>query len=638
MVTTDTDATLARTIGDLVGGAENVASVHNCTTRLRFVVRDEGKVDFDRLNDTPGVLQTVRAGGQVQVVIGTHVDQVRDRLVALPGWSRLDDTAEATGKRRPLDVVFDFLAATFQPLIPAITGAALVQVLVLLLTQFGVLAADSPTAAVLTATGNAVFFFLPVFVGFTASRKLGANPFVGAAIAAALLHPAFTAIGEQGSVAQAFGLPLFMYSYASSMFPALLMALALAGFDRLLKRVLPRALQQVFVPTLELLILVPLTALVFGPIGVVVGQGIGEGLAWLSTNAPLVFYVVVPALWVFLVAMGIHWALISIALVELAAGSSVIIGAAFGYQYAIFGVALGMVIRAARERNGKLRDTAVAATISVGIGGITEPTLYGLVLPFRRVLIIQMISAAASGLVLGIFGVYGVGFSPAPILALPLLVPVVGAVIALVVGLVVPIVLLQVWGYQKKGTATVESADAEATPAPVAGSGSGFRGLVDGAARTATVAVGAPLAGTVLALAQTPDPIFSGGLIGPGVAIDPTGDRVVAPVGGTVVAVPATGHAIGIRTDEGVELLIHVGIDTVRLEGTHFTTRVVQGQRVAAGDLLMEFDAAAISAAGYSLVTPVVVTNLGGDQRVDLRADGAVAERAPLFTIHPAAD
>lgn len=636
MAHTDTDASLARTVGGLVGGPENVASVHNCTTRLRFVVRDESRVDFAALADTPGVLQAVKAGGQVQVVIGTHVDRVRDSLVRLPGWAALDESQAATGgTRRPLDAVFDFLGATFQPLIPAITGAALVQVLVLLLTQFGVLPADSPTAAVLTAAGNAVFYFLPLFVAFTASRKLGANTFVGAAIAAALLHPAFTAIGEQGSQVQAFGLPLFLYSYASSMFPALLMALALAGLDRVLKRILPRALQQVFVPTLELLLLVPLTALVFGPIGVVVGTGIGEALAWLSTNAPFVFYVLVPALWIFLVAMGIHWALISIALVELASGSSVILGAAFGYQYSMFGVALGMLILTARQRNQKLRDTAAAATISVGIGGITEPTLYGLVLPYRRVLVIEMIGAAASGLVLALFGVRAIGFSPAPILALPLLEPVIGAVIALVVGLAVPVVLLQVWGYQKRGATTIASDEAADAAAPAAGSG--FRGLVGTGVRTGTLTVGAPIAGTVVPLSDVADPIFSGGLIGPGVAIEPDSGHVVAPVAGTIVAAPASGHAIGLRADDGTELLIHVGVDTVKLQGQHFTAHAAQGERVEAGRLLLEFDAAAITAAGYSLVTPVIVTNLGSDQRVDLAAPGPVAEGDTLFTVRPAA-
>ncbi|MBN9177412.1 MAG: PTS glucose transporter subunit IIA [Microbacterium sp.] len=644
MSTTTTDAALARRIGDLVGGPANVASVHNCTTRLRFVVRDDGKVDYEGLSQTPGVIQAVKAGGQVQVVIGTHVDRVRDDLVGLPGWSAMGDgAAEGAGKRRPLDVVFDFLGATFQPLIPAITGAALVQVLVLLLTQFGWLAADSPTAGVMTAAGNAIFYFLPVFAAFTASRKLGANPFVGAAIAAALLHPAFTALGAQGTQVQAFGLPLFLYSYASSMFPALMLALALGGLDRLLKRYLPRALQQVFVPTIEILVLVPATALVFGPIGVLFGNVIGDGLAWLSGNVPFAFYVIVPALWIFLVSMGIHWALISIALVELAAGKSVILGAAFGYQYAMFGVALGMVILAARQRNKKLRDTAVAATISVGVGGITEPTLYGLVLPYRRVLAIEMISAAASGLVLGLFSTFAIGFSPAPILALPLLSPTLGAVLALVVGLALPIILLQVWGFQKKGAAeAVDAADAgDAAASATRGTGSagvGFRGLVDTGTRTATVIVVAPIEGEVIPLAKVPDPIFAGSLIGPGVAIAPsaTADRVVAPVSGVVVAAPVSGHAVGLRADDGTELLIHVGIDTVKLNGEHFTLVVGQGDHVEAGQPLIRFDAAAIAAAGYSLVTPVVVTNIAGDQRVVDVAEGVVSEGAALFTVNPA--
>lgn len=633
MASTETDVHLARTIGELVGGPANVASVHNCTTRLRFVVRDESKVDFERLGDTPGVLQAIRGGGQVQVVIGTHVDRVRDSLVALPDWRALEDTTPAaTARRRPLDAVFDFLGATFQPLIPAITGAALVQVIALLVVQFGWLPADSPTAAILTATGNAIFYFLPLFVAFTASRKLGANPFVGATIAAALLHPSFTAIGEQGAVAQAFGLPLFMYSYASSMFPALLLALALAGLERSLKRVLPRALQQVFVPTIELLVLVPVTAMVFGPIGVVVGQGIGEGLAWLAVNAPFVFYVIVPVLWIFLVAMGIHWALISIALVELAAGTSVILGAAFGYQYAMLGVALGMLIRTARDRNKGLRDTAAAASVSVAIGGITEPTLYGLVLPYRRVLAIEMIAAGASGLVLALFSVKAIGFSPAPILALPLLDPVAGAIAALVVGVVVPIVLLQVWGYQKKGAVTQEKVtDAAVTPA------GGFRGVVDGATGSTPIVVGAPIVGEVIPLSQTGDPIFSGALIGPGASIIPSQGRVVAPVDGVIVAAPATGHAIGMRTADGLELLIHVGIDTVRLGGRHFSPQVTQGQAVAAGDVLLEFDMAAIEREGFSLVTPVVVTNLAGGQHVDTVAQGPIEHGRPLFTVQPAA-
>ncbi len=628
--------TLAQEIAAKVGGSDNVTWVGSCTTRLRFVVKNEAKVDLAELGRIPGVLQAIKAGGQIQVVIGTHVEQVRDQVMALPGWARLAEAGPSTGaaKASPLDRVFDFLGATFQPLLAPITGAALVQVLALLLNQFGVLAPTDPTYLVLSAAGNAVFYFLPIFVGFTATRKLGANPYLGATIAAALLHPSFAGIGETGTVAQAFGLPLFMYGYANTMFPSILIALALAGLDRGLKRWLPKALQQVFNPTLELLILVPLTVLVFGPIGSVLANGIASGTSWLSTTAPFLFYLVVPAVWVLLVSLGIHWAVITIGLVEMANGGSAILGAGAGYQYAMMGIALGMLIKAAREKNKPLRDTAAAASLSVVIGGITEPTLYGLVLRYRRLLVIEVISAAASGLVLGLFHTVMTGFSPAPILALPLFVPVVGAVLGLVTGVVVAILLIQFWGYEKPGsTSSVDDAE----PAAPRGT-AGFGGVADATASTTPVTVNSPLAGVVRPLEKTGDPVFAGGLIGPGVSIVPSSNQVVAPANGTIVAAPASAHAVGLRTDSGIDLLIHVGIETVRLDGAPFTMLVEQGQRVTAGQALLEFDAAAITAAGCSVVSPVVVTNLAKSQQLTVLADGPIEAGSPLFVVGPKAD
>lgn len=627
--------TLANEISSLVGGPDNVSWVGSCTTRLRFVVKDEAKVNLEGLNKLSGVLQAIKAGGQIQVVIGTHVEQVRDQVTALPGWAKLADSAGGNGgaKVKPLDAVFDFLGATFQPLLAPITGAALVQVLALLLAQFGVLSEKDPTYLILAAAGNAVFYFLPLFVAFTASRKLGANPFMGATIAAALLHPNFTGLGQNGDISQAFGLPLFMYSYASTMFPALLVALALAGFERVLKRWMPKALQQVFNPTLELLILVPLTALVFGPIASVVANGIGAGTAWMSTTVPFLFYILVPAIWIVLVSLGIHWAVISIGLVELANGGSAILGAGGGYQYAMMGIALGMLIKAARSKNKPLRDTAAAASLSVVIGGITEPTLYGLVLRYRRVLIIEVIAAAASGLVLGLFQTKMIGFSPAPILALPLMIPTLGAALAMLTGVVVAIVLIQIWGYETPGS-TVEAADEDA-PAPARAVG--FGGVSDASASTTPTTIEAPLSGVVRPLEQTGDPVFAGGLIGPGVSIEPSSNRVLAPAAGTIVAAPATAHAIGLRTDSGVDLLIHVGIETVRLEGKPFTMLVDQGDRVNAGQPLIEFDAEAIAEAGCSLISPVVVTNLAKTQQVEVLASGLVDAGSPLFVVKPKA-
>lgn len=630
------NAALARSVADLVGGPDNITWVGSCTTRLRFVVKDEAKVNYPQLNETPGVMQALKAGGQTQVVIGTHVEQIRDELYTVPGWSRF---ANATGgssdkadaqKRKPVDVVFDFLGGIFQPLIAPMTGAAMVIVVALLLNQFAGLPADSPTYLVLNAAGNAIFYFLPIFVAFTASQKLGVNPFVGAVIAAALLHPSFTGLGTNGDIVQAFGMPLYVYSYASSMFPALLLALAYAGFDRVLRRVIPKALQQVFVPTFEMLILVPATALVFGPIGVIVGNGIGEGTKWLSETAPFIFYVVLAAVWIFLVAMGIHWALISIGIADMAnLGYSVIFGAAAGYQYAMMGIAIAMFIRVSRERkNRALRDTAAAASLAVALGGITEPTIYGLVLRYRRVLVIEIVSAAAAGFVAGLFNLAAIGYAPSPLFGLPLVQPLVGALVTIATGVVVPILLINIFGYEKKGSVSLDS---EAAP-PRHGVG-GFQGSATHATLTGTATLNAPLSGDLVPLSESGDPVFAGGLIGPGVAIAPRGNTVVAPADGTIVSAPATAHAIGLRTDDGVEVLIHVGIDTVKLAGTHFTLGVVQGQHVRAGETLLTFDAEAITSAGYSLLTPVVVTNLAAGYGVNSRDGGSVSAGEPLLTV-----
>ncbi|WP_298133448.1 glucose PTS transporter subunit IIA [Micropruina sp.] len=626
---------LARTIGDLVGGPDNVSWIGTCTTRLRFVVKDESLVDFEKLNTTEGVLQAVKAGGQVQVVVGTHVESVADSLVTRDGWKQLGGTDGSTGvatRRRPLDVLFDFLGAVFQPLIPVITGAAMVQVLAYLLTQAGILDAASPTAAVLHAAGNSVFYFLPILVAFTASRKLGANPFIGAVSAAALLHPSFVAIGASGDVVQAFGVPLFVYAYANSMFPALLLALALGGMDRVLKRFIHKSVAGIFVPAIEMIVLVPLTALVFGPIGIFLGGAIGTAINWLSVTAPFLFYIIVPMLFLFLIAFGIHWAVIAIAIGEIAAtGGSTILGAAVGIGYGMMGVTLGTLIWASRPktRNTELRTTASGAMIALWVGGISEPTIYGLLLRYRRLLAAHMIGAGAAGAILGLFGTRLMGVIPGPLVQLPLLQPIYGAVIAMVVGIIVSSTLVLLWGAEKKSATPARVVDAADEQRSALATG-GFRGADDADPR-GVLTIASPLTGKVEDLASTGEQIFSAGLIGPGVAIIPTAGRVVAPFDAEVVALPASLHAVGLRSRDGIELLIHVGIDTVKLGGEHFTTHVARGDQVTAGQLLLEFDGLAIQAAGYSLVTPVVVTNTVSDEEVSILTQGIVTAGEPLL-------
>lgn len=607
-----------------------MSTVGSCATRLRFVVKEQSRVEYDALKATPGVIQVVNSGGQVQVVIGTHVEDVKKELLAQPEWKDLrDPTGPAASSGSPIDRVFDFLAGTFQPLLAPLIGAAMVKAVITVIQQFGWVGPENSLLGLLAAAGNALFYFFPIFVGFTASRKLGANPFLGATITAALLEPNFTGLGAPGSSVDVLGIPLYLFSYASSMFPAIMAALALAGAERVLKRVVPQSLQLVLVPAICLVVLVPLTAFVFGPIGVLAGNGIASGITALSTAAPLLFYIVLSAGWILLVSLGLHWALLPIVLVDLTQnGSSALFGAAFGYQAAMIGVALGVLLRARQDRT--VKTTAGAALIAAAVGGITEPALYGLVLRYKRLLVAEIVGAAAAGLILGLFKVVATGLALAPLLGAPLMSPLFGYLLALVMGVAVTTVIILWRGYETRAADTGPGAESDTEKvAPTTGLAKPRITPVD---RTV---LSSPVAGTVIALSDVPDPIFSAGHLGAGLAVIPSSGRVVAPADGTVVVAPPSAHAVGIRTDDGIELLVHVGIDTVKLGGAGFTLAVAAGDRVTRGQLMLSFDREAIAAAGYSLATPVVITNSSTVGDVTLVAEGAVGEGDPLLAVEP---
>jgi PTS system beta-glucosides-specific IIC component len=620
---------LAGRVGELVGGPDNVSTIGSCATRLRFVVKNQSEVRFDELKATPGVIQVVNSGGQVQVVIGTHVEKVKADLLAKPEWSIFGGDTQNAGSsgQSPIDRVFDFLSGTFQPLLAPLIGAAMVKAIVTVALQFGWLTPTSPLAGMLNAAGNALFYFLPIFVGFTASRKLGANPYLGATIAAALLEPNFVGLGSPGGVVDVFGLPLYMFSYSTSMFPAIMAAFALAGTERVLKKFIPQSLQLIMVPTIALLLLVPLTAFIFGPIGVLAGNGIAAGITALSTSAPLLFYVVLSAGWILLVSFGLHWALLPIVLVDLTQnGSSTMFAAAAGYQFAMIGVALGVLLRSRQDQT--VRATAGASLIASLVGGVTEPALYGLVLRFKRVLVAEVVGAAAAGLVLGLFQVSAQGLALAPLLGAPLFTPLAGYLLAFVVGVSVTTAIILWRGYEGAKSGAQVTPDTSAADTSRSSSTEGLR-------LTERTIITSPVAGKIISLAEVPDPIFSANILGSGIAIIPSSGRVVSPAAGTIVVAPDSAHAVGIRTDEGVELLVHVGIDTVKLAGKGFGLRVAPGDRVVMGQVLLAFDQNTIRDAGYSAVTPIVVTNSSAVGSVTPLTEGEVSEGEPLLAVEP---
>ncbi len=614
------NSVLAREIVRNVGTIDNVNTLEHCTTRLRFTVRDDKAVDKEALRATPGVLSVIEQGGQLQVVVGNAVADVYEQIGFTGGANAgRPSSISRRGWRGGLDVVFDFISGTFSPLLWALVGSSMVKTLLALFTTFGWLAADSSTYAVLNATGNAVFFFLPIFVGVTAATKLGANPIVGGVVGAALLEPSFTALGTTGQVSSFFGIPMVLMSYSSQVFPVMIGVLLLAVIEKGLRQVLNKNLHLVLIPMLGLLVVVPLTMLVFGPFGVYLGTWIAGGIGFLTSTSSIATGAVLAAGMLFLVTLGLHWALVPIILANLAAsGTDTILAGWAGYNFALTGVAVGVAIAA--RRDATLRTTAGAGAAAGALAGVSEPIVYGVILRYRRLIPILVVAAALGGGINGAFDVRATGFLFQNVFTIPGFQPVGGYLIGIGVAFVAGMVGVLVFGYEKRDSSPV-TAPAEPTAATTPAANEGTTVL-------------SPLAGAVLPLSETADEVFASGALGAGVAITPTTGELRAPFDGTVVTVARTGHAMGLTSDSGLELLVHVGIDTVNLGGRHFRPLVAAGDRVAAGDLLLEFDLLAITAAGYDATSPVVVTQLTDMAELHDAASGSIRLGEPLFRVH----
>jgi PTS system beta-glucosides-specific IIC component len=637
-------STLAAQIGELVGGPENVSQVQTCATRLRFRLKDPAKARKSDLNNVKGVLQVVEQGGQTQVVIGPQVGDVYQALSQLPGWAAAvsggGDAEQGGGQRGSvLNRIFDFLAGTFQPLLWPLIGASMVKMLLGVAAQFGWYDPSAPSAAisVLAAAGNSVFYFLPVFVAITSARKLGANPFLAGAIVAALLEPSFLKIGQIGDIASFFGLPLYVFSYSSAVFPPILASIALAYLERGLKRIVPKNFQLILIPTVALAVLVPVTALVFGPIGVVFGNAVASFITWVSGISPVLLTATFAAGYMFLVMFGLQWALLPVVLANLSSlGGDPLLAVGGVYNFAVFGLAVGVFLRA--KRDVELRELAGAGAAAGLLAGISEPILYGIILRFKRVIPIVVVGSVAGGVIAGLFDVRASAIAFGSLFTIPIFLPTLGYVFAIAVSFAVGLGGVLIFGYKGSGVssealpADSELSQAGAAPRGHAGSTLSATGLK---LATKPFTVSSPVTGSLIPLEQVPDPVFAGGLVGPGVAVVPTTGTVVAPADGTIIVAPPTGHAVGMRTVDGAEILVHVGIDTVQLGGVGFTALVHNGQQVSAGQKLIEFDLDAISRAGLSPVTPVLVTNAAAFDSVVPVTTEQVGRGAPLLTITP---
>lgn len=605
-------AALAPRLLEQVGGEDNISAMSHCATRMRFVLRDESKAATESIKQLEGVVTVVQAGGQYQVVIGNDVPILYEELGRITALGQQDDAPQGP-KGSLLDRVIALVSALINPLIWTMAGAGLIKAVLALATTLHWTSAESTTYTILNAAGDSVFYYLPIVLAISAARRFKANEITSVAIAGALVYPSIVDLADTSHVTF-FGIPVIMANYTSSLLPIIVAVWVQGLLEHWLKRVLPGTIRNFTMPMIVLAVMVPMVFLTIGPVMTWLSSSISGGVQWLFVHVPWLGGAVMGAMWQVFVIFGVHWGFIPIILADLdtvnGLGFSLIAAPLFAAVLAQSAAMLGVMIR---TRNAKLRGLAGPAALSGFLAGITEPGIYGVNLPLKRPFVYGCIGGAVGGAVVGMAsGATSVFVFPS-VIGVPALLDhgnVSLVFIGIAVAVVISLTLTLVLGFTEPAEATAQEAPGAAED--------------DTAPAEPTTAALAPVAGTAMPLEKVADPVFSSGALGSGVGILPAEGRVVAPVAGTVVTAMDSGHAYGIKTDDGVEILIHVGLDTVNLKGEGFNPRVSAGQRVDRGDPLVDVDLAAVRDAGYDPTTILVVTNTASLAAVVPVVDGEV--------------
>ncbi|BCA84479.1 PTS beta-glucoside transporter subunit EIIBCA [Enterococcus saigonensis] len=595
---------IAKRVLSAVGGKENVNSVVHCATRLRFNLKDEEVADTKRLNQDDDVIQVVQKGGQYQVVIGSHVGDVYRELNNIANFNNEGNATQEKGGN-VFDRLIDIISAIFTPFLGAMAGAGVLKGFLTLALTLNWVTDTSGIYVVLWAIADGLFTYLPVMLAFTAAKKFRTNEFLAAALAMALVHPSITALA--GQTLHFLGLPVIIgaSAYTSSVIPIILAVFLQSYVEKFFKKVIPSFLQTIVVPLAVFLVMAPLTFIAVGPLGTILGNLLGSGYDAIYSFSPIVAGAVMGGLWQVFVMFGMHWGFVPIMMVNLnQVGFDTMTPMLLPAVLAQGGAALAVFFM---TKNVKLKGLALSSTIT-SFFGITEPTVYGVNLPLKKPFIAACISGAVGGAFIGFFQVRNYVFGLISLLSLPgfiaqdtknangLIMAAIGTAIAFVLGFI----LTFIFRFEDQAeTEDVATTNKRTTVNPEA------QELANGQ----TIMLASPLNGEVVPLTEVKDQVFSSGALGKGVAIKPTEGKLYAPADGTITTLFPTGHAVGITTNDGAEILMHIGMDTVELEGAGFTIKVQQGNQVKKGDLLVEFDLETIKAAGLSTVTPIVITN-----------------------------
>ena len=609
---------LAEQIVKDVGGKDNIRSLSHCITRLRFKLKDESKANDDSLKNNPGVVTVMKSGGQYQVVIGNHVPNVYTDVCEVAGISA-DATPSDDGekeKMNPFDAFIDLVSGIFQPILGVLCAAGMIKGFNALFVALGWYSNAGGEYLMLNTIGDSMFYFLPILLGYTSAKKFGVKPFVGMLLGAALCYPSIqlstlSASAEplytlfEGTFFASpvyftfFGIPIITMDYTSTVVPVILICWVASYFQKWFTKITPEVVATFLVPMFTLLCSLILGFMVFGPIATFLSNLISEGILYVTNLSPLIAGAIVGGFWQVLVIFGLHWGLIPIMINNLQTlGFDTLVQPFYGATFAQTAVVLAIFLK---TRDKKLKDLCIPAMIS-GFFGVTEPAIYGVTLPRKKPFYFSCIASAISGAFYGAMhltgyinggiGIFGLAnfINPATNDLSGMMTAAIGVVIAMVAGFLLTFFF---WKPEPLKDVNDKPIDSD-KPAQKTGE---------------AVTIEQPVKGKVVPLSEVKDPAFSEGVLGKGIAIIPEEGMVTSPVDGTVVALLPTSHAIGIRADNGAEVLIHVGMDTVELDGKYFQAFVQNGDKVVKGQDLIAFDIDKIKAAGYSTITPVVITN-----------------------------
>ncbi|EAG8241732.1 PTS beta-glucoside transporter subunit IIBCA [Listeria monocytogenes] len=586
---------LAKEVVKLVGGKENILSVIHCVTRLRFKLRDENLAETEKIKALKGVMTVVKSGGQYQVVIGDHVSYVYDEVIRVLGI-KPDDAPQDNPEQEHKSIFNKFvelISGIFMPVLGLLAASGILKGFLTAAVTMGLINTSAGVYEVLYAASDALFYFMPIILGFSAGKVFKTNQYLSAAVGAALVYPTLVDMYSNGAHLTFLHIPVILMNYTMSVIPVILAIYFMSKLEKVLVKFIPKSLQLIFVPLLLLLIVVPVSLIIIGPVSTYASQLLAKGALGLYSLSPMIAGFFLAGVWQVAVMFGLHWAFIPIFINNISVlGYDPINAMLYCTVFAQTGAVMAVMLK---TRNQELRSLSITATIS-GFLGITEPAIYGVNLPYKKPFIMACVGSAFGGAIAGMSAakMFG-GFASGGIFGIPMFInpdgigwDFWGFLISLVVAFSVALILTYFFGFKDKVEEVV---------------------IQTGEKATLDETIYSPLQGELIALNDVKDEVFSAGIMGAGVAILPASGEIRAPFDGTVLSVFQTKHAIGLISKQGVELLIHVGLDTVNLNGQFFDIEVSVSEEIKKGDLLGTFELDTIKKAGYDITTPIIVTN-----------------------------